>query len=196
MRTYVVRHRFMRRLAIVALGLALILVIAPARPVQAGSIIVSPVSDLNLRSGPDLNAPVIVQVPAKTMLTALARDVLITWIQVNYQGQVGWLYADYLARSGDLSVLPVVGDNPYLPQLLPVNGSTLAGVALRDINVRSGPDLEYPVIGGLTAGTTITLDGKSGEDWYRFRLNAAVEGWVFAPFVGTDGGQANLPDVH
>lgn len=49
------------------------------------------------------------------------------------------------------------------------------------LNLRSGPGLEYPIIGSIPNGHSIELLGESG-DWYRVRHNGQ-EGYVSKVFV-------------
>jgi uncharacterized protein YgiM (DUF1202 family) len=51
------------------------------------------------------------------------------------------------------------------------------------LNVRSGPGVNYPIIGGLLAGQSAPITGKSGDgQWWQivFPLNTNGQGWVSA----------------
>ena len=67
--------------------------------------------------------------------------------------------------------------------------------ALADMNVRSGPGLEFPRIGVLLTGQQVSLDGRSGE-WFRFgEPGSPVKGWINRHLVKVTGDPTLLPDV-
>jgi len=183
----------MRWINVLLLGT--IVLLAPGYLLRAANTItVKTLADMNLLSAPDPMADVLAVIPSGTLLTALGRDPLAYWVQVNYKGQTGWLFESFLARSAAFDPLPVVGGSPSNPQLEPEIGPVRAAASI-DMNVRAGPGLEYAIIGHLPQGQAIVLDGKSGA-WYRFRFNNQREGWLWAALVLTNGDQANLPDVQ
>lgn len=84
---------------------------------------------------------------------------------------------------------------PLLPlfSLLLVAGGTLLGAqesvrtgsTLRNLNLRTAPDLESPVLTTLPDGAVFTLLESSGE-WIRVRDAGDREGWLYSPFVRLD----------
>lgn len=60
-------------------------------------------------------------------------------------------------------------------------------------NIRSGPGLSFNVIGGASAGTSLTVDGKSADgEWYRTTVGDRV-GWIFGNLLDADAGLDALP---
>lgn len=58
------------------------------------------------------------------------------------------------------------------------------------INVRSGPDTDYPIIGILIAGQQVPALGRSvGGQWIQVVYPGGAEGvaWVYAPLVVAEG---------
>lgn len=70
-------------------------------------------------------------------------------------------------------------------------GSAAAGVAATattDLNIRSGPGAQYPVVGVIEAGGTVALDGcLEGSQWCSINHAGAV-GWVFSDYLVADLG--------
>lgn len=54
------------------------------------------------------------------------------------------------------------------------------GVVLSQVlNLRAGPSIKYPVIGGLKEGELVSVLGKSGQcTWLKVKTQPGVEGWV------------------
>ncbi|HLU08974.1 MAG TPA: endo-1,3-alpha-glucanase family glycosylhydrolase [Oceanobacillus sp.] len=65
-------------------------------------------SNLRLRSAP-VNGDVITTVPYNTVLDVVGRTADNNWVQVNYNGQSGWMSAGYGTFNGDLNAAPVTG---------------------------------------------------------------------------------------
>jgi uncharacterized protein YraI/beta-lactamase class A len=65
--------------------------------------------------------------------------------------------------------------------------------AIKTANVRSGPSLEYPQIGVITAGTKYQLVGRSARArWYLIKLPHML-GWVYVDLVIVTGDLKNVP---
>jgi hypothetical protein len=80
---------------------------------------------------------------------------------------------------------------------IPAGGPCMVGVTgPGNVNVRSGPDLGFPVVTQLAAGqTTAVLAQSPGGGWYQINING-VTGWV-ASTVSVVGGQCgSVPVVN
>jgi hypothetical protein len=95
--------------------------------------------------------------------------------------------------------LPTVTPRPapaqaaLLPTRTPTHTPNPAPVArsAAPINVRSGPGTEYPVIGGLEAGSAAPIVGRNAAgDWWQVEMSAAATGWVYAPLAQAAGDMA------
>ena len=53
-----------------------------------------------------------------------------------------------------------------------------------DVNLRSGPSLDYPVIIALPQGAIVTLTGEIVEGWTQVIYNGAT-GWISSPYLNT-----------
>jgi hypothetical protein len=61
-----------------------------------------------IRAAPDTSAEIIiVSLPPKTALTTIGRTGDYRWFQVEYQGQVGWIWETNVRVLGPIPSLPV-----------------------------------------------------------------------------------------
>lgn len=89
-------HRF-NAVRVLAMGLLLTLLLGMTLPVLAqGGVTVRTTTNLRLRAEPTTTAPVLVVIPFRTSLTALALSADRQWVQVSYNGATGWVARRYL----------------------------------------------------------------------------------------------------
>lgn len=74
---------------------------------------------------------------------------------------------------------------------VPCSVSSSTGVT---VNLRSGPGLEYGVVGSLIYGTALSVNGKADNGWYQVIQNGQLT-WVSASVTIITGDCAALPDV-
>jgi hypothetical protein len=87
---------------------------------------------------------------------------------------------------------------PAQPQP-PTNLAPGEGVVNTTANIRSGPGLGYPVVGGLTSQTVVTLIGRNSDSsWYQIVTPTEEEVWIFGTLVTVQAGfsTASLPVVE
>lgn len=95
---------------------------------------------------------------------------------------------DYMAHANYDSQIPTVA----IPTVTSTQNSAIAIVTLEQdqINVRSGPSTDYPLVGVLIAGQRVAALGRSlGGDWVQIAY-PGVEGgtaWVYSPLVTLEG---------
>jgi hypothetical protein len=65
-------------------------------------------SNLRLRNAP-VSGDVITSVPFNTVVDVVGRTADSSWVQVNFNGQSGWMSAGYGTFNGDLNAVPVTG---------------------------------------------------------------------------------------
>src|SRR5690606_12257104 len=53
-------------------------------------------ANLNLRRTPDVNAEVLIQIPSGAFVIASARTSDAEWLQVSYEGEVGWIASQFV----------------------------------------------------------------------------------------------------
>jgi uncharacterized protein YraI len=84
---------------------------AQAVPGDTGYTVTTVPSAVSLRSGAGTTFPVIGTMPRNATARVLGRDSAGFWWQVNYNGQIGWVYSQIaIIQSGaDLSRIPITG---------------------------------------------------------------------------------------
>ena len=140
---------------LLATGALLLLVLAVRGPAPAGaSPLASPATttvDLNLRAGPGTDYEVLVVMPAGSRVSALLEESQNGYVQVLYGERAGWAAAAYLAVGNG-------GDDPAGGDPAPSTASTTA-----DLNLRSGPGTNHPVVLVMPAGSRVTVTGESTD---------------------------------
>ncbi len=112
----------------------------------------------SLRTGPNESFERLIVVPPATTLPAIGRSPRSNWLQVEYQGQKGWIWAGLLVWSGDVLTLPVDGVDPapYIRrQLVTARFTTDAPIYHREI-------VASDQVGTLPALTEVELIGRLG----------------------------------
>jgi uncharacterized protein YraI len=157
----------------------------PVGVVQAGR--------LNIRPGPGLHYGVITVVSMNDTLELTGRTGDKSWLRVRLPvtGQEGWAASRYVWSRVPLHTLPVVGGGYPLPAPEPV------GLVIPyHLNLRSGPGLNYRIVGRLYGGQEVHLLGRTATaDWLKVDLPDGRSGWVAARYVRTYGPIHNLPVI-
>ena len=83
--------------------------LTPAAPVVETEVEGTTLANLRLRQGPGTNYQILDVAPAGTTVPVLARTADNKWVQVQYEGQVGWMAAWYLGLSHTIQTVPVGG---------------------------------------------------------------------------------------
>lgn len=68
-----------------------------------------PNSGVRVRSGPSTGYPVLADAPRYTVMPVLGRTASSTWVQVNFEGTLGWVASRYVDVSVPLGQLPIDG---------------------------------------------------------------------------------------
>lgn len=110
--TSILTHTWLRRGALLLLVLTLLLplatVSAEEAPVQAGVSAQTHVN-LRIRSGPGTSYPSVGTIPRGVTVPVTGRNAAGSWLQVQYNGQLGWVAAWYATVNGALNSVPVDG---------------------------------------------------------------------------------------
>ncbi len=68
-------------------------------------------------------------------------------------------------------------------------------VGSTNVNIRSGPQTTYPVIGSLPSGMALAVSGRSSSDWFRVDLESGETGWVSGSVTILEGNCEQLPTL-
>jgi hypothetical protein len=99
---------------------------------------------------------------------------------------------------GQATALPPQQPPPTAAPATPTTDPTPTGtVTTGTANVRGGDGTNYPILGSLAQGQTVTLVGISnrGTNWYQVRLPSGQLGWMAPSVISISGNAASLPLV-
>lgn len=150
------------------------------RPVQlAQGGIATTAGAVNLRTAPTTDAAILFQVAAQTRVTLLGRNEAATWYHVRVPtGETGWMLGELLI--GDFTQVTASYEaTPQPVQRLGAVGQKAHIIAPRGFDLRSAPDIGFPVINYLPAGTEVRLIAHSPySPWVRVEAEGGVMGWI------------------
>jgi uncharacterized protein YraI len=122
----------------------------------------------SLRTGPGMDFDRITVLEPVTTLPAIGRTADTRWMQVVYDGQLGWVAAILLVWTGDVTQLPVDGINPA-PF---VRRAGAIGVTTRETPIYRTQITPEDQVGTIPAGVEVELAGRLGEQgFFRFQIN-------------------------
>lgn len=131
---------------------------------------------VSLRLLPSVNAERLGIIPPETTLRAWGRSSRTDWIQVEYEGQYGWVAARYLVWSGRVIELPIDGIDP--PEF--IRRTTTYAETFRETPIyRDGIDPSTQ-IGTIPAGEQFEITGYVGTGelfWVQINYNGQLV-WV------------------
>jgi uncharacterized protein YgiM (DUF1202 family) len=125
---------------------------------------------LNVRSGAGPAYPVVATVYYGEYVYLLGRDSASLWVYVRLFDNVteGWINSKYIRPTVDISSLTVMADY-----------EASAIVLAYTLNIRSGPDVAYPVVGTVTQLNFVQmLERDEYGTWVKIRTSSGVVGWV------------------
>jgi hypothetical protein len=140
----------------------------------------------SFRAGPGTGFERLAVIDPEVTLMAVGRTASVSWVQVVYEGELGWINAILLVWSGNITTLPVDGINPA-PF---VRRAGAIGVTTRETPLYTfeiGPEF---YVGSLPEGTQVELTGRLGGTGF-FRFQILYEGqlyWVGSWNIRVTGG--------
>lgn len=150
------------------------------RPVQlAQGGVATTLGPVNLRTAPTTDAAILFQVGPQTRVTLLGRNTAATWYHVRVPtGETGWMLGELLV--GDFSqVTDAYEATPQPVQRLGAVGQKAHVIAPRGFDLRSAPDIGFPVINYIPAGTEVRLIAHSPySPWVRIEAEGGIIGWI------------------
>jgi glucose/mannose transport system substrate-binding protein len=140
-------------------------------------------TEIDVFEGPSRNYPLLVSLPANTVLPLVGRNAASTWWQVEIpDGRLGWL-PDLQVEATATSAVPLI------------SGAPLA-VAGQDVDVHEGPGRNYPLIGLLPPRIPLPVVGQNeAGSWWQIQGPDRSTGWVPDLLVDTSDTE-NVPIVE
>jgi uncharacterized protein YraI len=161
---------------------------------------------VNVRSGPGTGYPVIGQLAIETVVAVTGRsDSENNWLQIDFEGQDGWVAYFTVVVEGDLSDLPIVQGTARVPGITIISAPLAAPIqeelegafvtSFRRVNVRSGPGTEFEPLDTLQPGETATITGRTEDnEWLQIHYGDQT-GWVAYFVVSVTGSLEDVPTV-
>jgi uncharacterized protein YraI len=173
------------------LAIAIVLLLTTAIAAQGIVITGTVYQTTNVRSGPDTRFAIVGQLSADDEVEIDGRDEESRWLHIVLtDGTEGWLPVFALIINGDLTDIPVVGDDTSTPEA----SSSVSVISYGRANVRSGPGIAYDIVAQLDVDDqAAAIARSSGEnDWLLIRFGD-TEGWVAYFTVNVQGDTRMLP---
>ena len=139
---------------------------------------VATAGQVNMRAAPSTEGVLLAQVPAGQVLSVLGRNAMGDWYHVRLAtGETGWMFADLLRRNvGEITA--IYDATPMPPGRYGMGGQTGRVLPETGINLREAPDVGFPIIYTLPAGTEVTVVGRSPySPWVKVSVGD-VTGWA------------------
>lgn len=146
---------------------------------------------INVRSGPGAQYEIVGQLDANARVMVDGRDnARGGWLRVMLESGVpGWVASFAVLLEGDSETLPVIDTTPPAP-----DGEAVMIAAYGRVNVRSGPGMEFALVGQLDVDDTAQVTGRSNSDndWLYIETDD-LTGWVAYFTVTIQGNPDSLP---
>jgi uncharacterized protein YraI len=216
---------YMKRFGIfLILSILIMSMIAPTLA-QVGTV-ASVQIDLSLRVGPGTEWRLLRVLPVGYNVAVDGRDVTGAWVRgITQDGEIGWMAARFLNIGTDGAFpLPIIDREAAIAVSAPPPGvASVTGTAAivtetvaeeapavvaapaggvtttssTTLNIRSGPSVEYRILGRLSPGEAFNLDGRDATiGWVRGVNTGGIIGWVSVSYTGLTYDQAaGLPIV-
>ncbi len=188
--TRTVLSRLGRLAAFVLVAALLLGLLLPSGPVaaQGPTAVVVGGGPLNVRTGPNDNYPIVMQVQLNTLLYLIGRIADNTWLQVQVpNGPQGWVSTLYIWTTVPLDSLPITWQSQPQPAVPPGSVARVTGAYY--LNVRSGPSATYGIVARIQINQLVNLVGRTVDNsWVLVDVLPGVRGWVSTRYV-----TANVP---
>ncbi len=158
----------------------------PAQSEAAGGTATVTVNSLNVRKGPGLSYAVMMQINKGESYQVTS--VNGNWLELSIAGKRGWVAGWLVNRK----------QSPSQSSSLPDTAADGTSVSSKvdGLRVRTGPGLNFQIIGSISPGPAYRVISKSGT-WVKISLSGK-EGWVHGSYLNTvkkqDAKQEKTPD--
>ncbi|MGL4731694.1 MAG: SH3 domain-containing protein [Clostridium sp.] len=139
-------------------------------------------NSVNFRKGPGTNYSSIGKLNKGYKVEYIGKSG--SWINVKYNGQVGYVHGDYVSISGNSNTTPPTdnSDNTVKSTKV-VNGNS--------VNFRKGPSTSYSSIGKLNKGDKVGYISES-NGWSKISYNGQI-GYMSSQYLSNSDGNVNPP---
>lgn len=137
-------------------------------------------NSVNFRKGPGTNYSSIAKLNKGYKVEYIGKSG--SWINVKYNGQVGYVHGDYVSTSGNTTPPTDNSDNTVKSTKV-VNGNS--------VNFRKGPSTSYSSIGKLNKGYKVGYISES-NGWSKISYNGQI-GYMSSQYLSNSDGNVNPP---
>ena len=139
---------------------------------------------LNVRTGPGPGYGIVETVSHWDKVYLLGRTGDLSWvyIQVSWNGAMGWVSSRYVETEVLFSSLPILAQAPPW-------GVVQTGL----LNVRSGPGTDFDVVTTVYLGRMVTLIGRTADNSWAKVVANGVEGWATTLHISASAPISTLP---
>lgn len=121
---------------------------------------------LNVRTGPSTDYPAIGKVDPEVKIEIIGEDSKTGWYKIKFENDYGYVYNKYVTLEKSIN--------------------KFEGIAQSDLNVRTGPSIDYSSIGILDANQKVDIvDVDSDTGWYKIKFENTY-GFVSNKFITVD----------
>jgi uncharacterized protein YraI len=146
---------------------------------------------INVRSGPGAQYEIVGQLEAEEQISVDGRESDEGgWLRVMLDdGIVGWVASFAVLLDGDAETLPIINEELPTP-----TGDSVTMIAYGRVNIRSGPGMEYNIVGQFDVDDTAQVTGRNNtdNDWLYIETDD-LQGWVAYFTVTIQGNPDSLP---
>jgi uncharacterized protein YraI len=155
--------------------------VPPANPpVNTGTTATVTAARLNVRNAPTANgSTVLTKINRNESYPVVGVTADRTWYQINVNGTVGWVSAQFVSIGGAQTV-PVTGGSTVSPPT--ATGLTVTAIAT--VNVRNAPTTRgTTIVAKIPLGSSASVVGRTANSsWWQVDYQGVV-GWVSARFA-------------
>ncbi len=139
--------------------------------------------DLNVRDAPGMHGKVIGVLTTDEAVAVSHKENY--WFTVDYHGQTGYCYGEYLGftRGGYQDPNDTAGRNVMNDEVEGGATSTMNQLTVTaPLNVRTAPSMSGAIIGSLARGTVVSALEQTPDRWVRISFNG-TDAWVFGDYL-------------
>jgi uncharacterized protein YgiM (DUF1202 family) len=157
---------------------------ATVPPTESAVARVKPISNaIFVRSGPGDGFDTIALLQEDETAEVVGTDEFGDWYEIRTEdGEEGWVAASVVELIGGQIVVEAAAATPTpRPGVTAEPGTPQLRLTINIAHVRSGPGVDYPVVGSVSRGDAITVVGYADNgNWFNVQLPSGRWGWIGA----------------
>jgi uncharacterized protein YraI len=152
---------------------------APVPNNGPSAIVTTPM--LNVRNAPDaINSAILTRIAQGQSYAVVGRNAERTWWQLNVNGTIGWVNANYVSVFNVQNV-PVTNSGSPVPA--PTQPTSYTLQTSGNLNIRVRPGTIYGIVGRIPTGGFAQIVARNASNtWWQVQYGGVV-GWVSASYI-------------